>query len=297
MIVAKLNGGLGNQLFQYAAARRLSIKHATKLKLDIEYLKNSHQKITNRQYCLDKFNIKADIATPLEIAEISGIRPNLKMNLLVRTRRALGLNSLAPHAIKEKSFQFDPSFIAAPDDIYMLGFWQSEKYFTDIHNTLRRELSFIQGPQGKNADLASKIATENAVFLHIRRGDYVSHPDVAKLNGTCDQAYYDRSLSIIADKVRNPVLYVFSDEPEWVRQNMHFPFPTTIIDHNGPDDAHEDLRLMSLCRHAIIANSTFSWWGAWMIDSEDKVVVAPRKWFADPDIDTSDVIPDHWIPA
>lgn len=297
MIVAKLNGGLGNQIFQYAAARRLALIHETSLKLDIEYLKSTNQKITRRQYCLDRFKIKAEIASPLEIAEISGIRPNLKINILARTRRALGLNRFTPHPIIEKLFQFDPSLIAAPDNIYMTGFWQSEKYFSDIQNLLRKELAFVHAPQEKNADLACKIATENAVFLHIRRGDYVSRPDVAKLNGTCDQAYYDRSLSIIADKVSNPVLYVFSDEPEWVRQNMHFPFPTTIIDHNGPDDAHEDLRLMSLCRHAIIANSTFSWWGAWLIDCADKVVVAPRKWFVDPGIDTSDVIPDRWILA
>lgn len=297
MIVAKLNGGLGNQIFQYAAARSLSIRHRTSLKLDIEYLRSNDQKITKRQYCLDNFNITAEIANPIEVAEISGIRPTLIANLSVRLRNIFGLSKFTPNPVRETGFPFDPALLDSPDQSYLVGYWQSEKYFSNISGILRNELSFKKQPTAKNLAIANKMATENAVFLHIRRGDYVSHPDVAKLNGTCDQAYYEHALAIVADKVDAPVLYVFSDEPEWVRQNMRFPFPATVIDHNGQDEAHEDLRLMSLCKHAIIANSTFSWWGAWLIDSQDKVVVAPRKWFADPDIDTSDVIPDRWLLA
>lgn len=297
MIVAKLNGGLGNQIFQYAAARSLATRNRTSLKLDIEYLRSNDQRITNRQYCLDNFNISAEIANPIEIAEISGVRPTFFINISVRLRNILGLSQFTPNTVRETGFPFDPAILDSPGQTYLVGYWQSEKYFSDISEILRTELSFKNSPTGNNLEIANKMVGENAVFLHIRRGDYVSHPDVAKLNGTCDQAYYERALGIVADKVAAPVLYVFSDEPEWVRQNMRFPFPATVIDHNGPDAAHEDLRLMSLCKHAIIANSTFSWWGAWLIDQDQKIVVAPRRWFADPSIDTSDVIPDRWILA
>lgn len=233
----------------------------------------------------------------MEISELSGFRKNIIQSTAIKIRSLLGLRKYKDNPIYEPHFNYWDKFHNQAKDAYLIGFWQSEKYFSNMEQILRKEFRFSKQPSGLNAEIADKICQNNAVFLHIRRGDYVSHPDVAKFNGTCDQAYYERALSIVADKVSEPILYVFSDEPEWVRQNMHFPFPSTIIDHNGPDDAHEDLRLMSLCRHAIIANSTFSWWGAWLIDSEDKVVVAPRKWFADPNIDTSDVIPDRWILA
>lgn len=295
MIFAKLNGGLGNQLFQYAAAKRLAIHHGTSVKLDISYLMSDEQRITQRKYALAPFEIKASLASNLEIAEISGRRKNLWQSIVVRSRQFLGLSDYKPRPLREPYFHFYPEILNAPDNVYLVGFWQSEKYFKDIEETLREELTLKSPLFGRDAEIAGKIRCENSVFVHIRRGDYLSVPEVNALNGVCGLKYYEQSMNQLAKTIGDPHLFVFSDDPVWVRQNLKSPYPMTFVDHNGPADAHQDLRLMSICRHAIIANSTFSWWAAWLINNPQKIIYAPNRWFAGGQHDTSDLLPPEWF--
>ena len=130
--------------------------------------------------------------------------------------------------------------------------------------------------------------------MHIRRGDYVSNPTTNKLHGTCSLEYYHNAVDIIAAKVSNPHFFIFSDDHEWARNNFKIDYPLTFVAHNNAGKNYEDMRLMSLCKHHIIANSSFSWWGAWLGSNPKKIVCAPRGWFKDKSLNTNDIIPSDW---
>lgn len=146
-----------------------------------------------------------------------------------------------------------------------------------------------------NEQVAQNILSVNAVSLHVRRGDYVSNLTINQFHGTCSLEYYNQAIAQIAKKVETPHFFVFSDDPEWVKSNLKIDYSITIVDHNNADKNYEDIRLMSLCKHHIIANSSFSWWGAWLCRNPNKIVIAPLKWFNDKSINTTDLIPDGWI--
>lgn len=280
MIVVRLMGGLGNQLFQYAAARRLAYKHDTSLKLDTSEL--LRQKIlggsdTQRFYELSPFNIEGDTLTIIDIISLNTFRiPRLV-------------------TIKESHFHFDPQILNLPDNVYLQGFWQSEKYFADIGDTIRQELTVKERPNSRNRQMLQRIQAGNAVGLHVRRGDYVTNPRHSQFHGLCSPEYYRKAIRYIGSRVQNPHFYVFSDDPEWYQDNMKTGFPTIYVGHNGPGKGYEDLRLMSSCKHFIIANSSFSWWGAWLSENKGKIVVAPKRWFAQPGNNTKDLLPRSWI--
>jgi hypothetical protein len=143
-------------------------------------------------------------------------------------------------------------------------------------------------------DAQAEISAANAVSLHIRRGDYVSNAKFNAAHGTCDLDYYARAAAFVAERVGDPVIYAFSDDPAWVAENLKLPFEMRFVDHNDGSTAHEDLRLMATCKHHIIANSSFSWWGAWLNPLKDKVVAAPTQWFADPAKSNPDILPQSW---
>ena len=143
--------------------------------------------------------------------------------------------------------------------------------------------------------MAAEIAACNAVSLHVRRGDYAADPVVTSMHGLCPLDYYDRAVEYVLGRVSDPAFFLFSDDPDWVREHLKLRGSVSVVDHNGPDSGSEDLRLMSLCRHHIIANSTFSWWGAWLDPRPDKLVIAPKRWFADESLDTSDLLPAGWV--
>jgi len=172
------------------------------------------------------------------------------------------------------------------------GYFQSERYFEAHADVVRAELTPARPPDPQNARWLAEIAAEpRAVSLHVRRGDYVRNAKFAAHHGTCTPAYYDRALAYVTEQIgAAPVIYVFSDDPEWVRANMQLPCDVRVVGHNDASRNVEDLRLMSACRHHIIANSSFSWWGAWLNPRRDKVVAAPAMWFADP----TSVNPDIW---
>jgi hypothetical protein len=289
MIIVKLMGGLGNQMFQYALGRSLSMRHGTNLKLDLSFLEGEQQGNTPRKFELDRFCIAAEKATRWEII-------SMKESCISRLEAAvvrLILNKTICLKYKEKFFCFDPLVLTLPDNTYLDGFWQSERYFYDISNIIRNDFT-VRNPL--NADalcLSEEIRTVNSVSLHIRRGDYVTDTRTRNVHGVCNLEYYSNAEKLVSQTIRNPHFFVFSDDPDWAARNLKLNFPVTIVNRHI-NSAHEDLNLMSLCRHHVIANSSFSWWGAWLSNSPEKIVVAPKSWFTDSSINTSDLIPSGW---
>lgn len=286
MIIVRLIGGLGNQLFQYALVRRLSLLHDVPLKLDI----SQFETYKLRRYSLNAFNIIEDYATEGDIVRIkekgfASFR-RLTEKLLPYYKRSY---------IHERSLHFDPNILKSPKNLYLEGYWQSERYFKDIEDVIRREFTFKFKPDASNERTSEHINSVNAVSLHIRRADYVSDAAINQFHGTCTLAYYQQAVEIIVRKALSPHFFVFSDDILWAKENLILTYPTIFISHNNATKDFEDLRLMIQCKHHIIANSSFSWWGAWLSKNPDKIVIAPQKWFNDESINTKDLIPEGWI--
>jgi Glycosyl transferase family 11 len=287
MVIARLMGGLGNQLFQYAAGRRLAHARSSLLKLDI----SDCGPRAKRQYRLHHFNVTQTVATPAELARFRGKSPRALWTRIGDRFRPYARR----RRLRERHFHFDPAILDAGGDVYLSGYWQSERYFTDVAGLLRREITWRAQPDAPNAAMAERIRAVAAVSLHVRRGDYLTNPAALALHGVCSPAYYTAAVARVVAATPDAHFFVFSDEPEWAWSNMRLGRPTTFVTLNGPDGDYEDLRLMSLCRHHVIANSSFSWWAAWLAARSDSLVIAPRRWFADPTNDTSDLIPARWL--
>ena len=267
MIITKLIGGMGNQLFQYAVGRRLAHHHGVLLKIDI----TAFREYKLRTYHLNPLNIIESVATDEEIDDLKN-----------------------RHWIRERHFHFDPEILQLGSDVYLDGYWQSEKYFKDIEGIIRNEFIVREPVNGENERHLNQIQSCNAVAIHIRRGDYVTNPSANQYHGVCSLEYYYQAVALIAERVGNPHFFIFSDEWDWVRENFHINYPVTIINNNA-NWPEQDLRLMSACRHHIIANSSFSWWGAWLGTHPDRIVIAPQKWFNTPEHCTQDLLPEYWL--
>lgn len=288
MIIVRIMGGLGNQMFQYAAGRQLAATHNTVLKLDISDFNDYNL----HDYGLSSFKINEIFATPAEIQflkepESSSFKKKLKK--LLRQPSKLGITH-----IREKQYHFDPEILTIPDSVYLDGYWQSEKYFSNIADIIRTEFTVKLPQADKNLELAQQITSCESVSLHVRRGDYVTDEKTNTIHGTCDLGYYERCIEHLAQKVHHPCFFIFSDDPDWAEKNLKITHPTTFVCHNGPKKNYEDLRLMSQCRHHIIANSSFSWWGAWLGQYQDTIVCAPDRWFNAPSFNTKDLLPNTW---
>lgn len=295
MIIVRLMGGLGNQMFQYATARRLALWHGAELALDTGYFNQVPPGDTPRYYELDRLRIQARLASTSEIAALSGRCRNNWLAAGIYLRRLVGLTHSRPHLVRERPGEFCTEVLTLPDNVYLDGYWHSERYFSDFSEVIRNELTVTAPLAGRNLALAAEISRVEAVALHVRRGDYVSSAKTAAFHGSLSVSYYYRAVDELGRRVDNPHLFVFSDDPDWVRHELKFPVPTTLVDHNPPGRGYEDQRLMSLCRHAIIANSSFSWWGGWLIDNPGKVVIAPQFWFNDPARQSPELLPAGWL--
>lgn len=294
MIIVKLKGGLANQMFQYAAARRLACICNSCLKLDLSFLNGAQEGCVPRTYELSNFQITAEVATPVEIARISGQKKKRIRSLFSRMLKS-SKAELSPGIYQESCFQFDPAVLDLPDNTYLDGYWQSERYFSDIKEIIHQEFTVKTELSGKNIEIASAIrGSESSVSLHVRRGDYVANQRTFEFHGVCAEKYYRNCIEALYKEVTDPCFFVFSDDPGWAEKNLRLDSPAYFMTHNGADKGYEDLRLMSMCRHNIIANSSFSWWGAWLNTYPRKRVYCPDPWFNAPDMDTSDLIPDTW---
>ena len=286
VIVAKINGGLGNQLFQYAAGRALAHCHQTELVLDLSWFDNRPLGNTPWKYELHHYPNQARITNPAEQLMCRYYQGRLVRHIPFLPRKWKHL--------REPHFQYDPHFLHYPNDAYLDGYWQSSCYFEGIGNLISAELQPIAPPGERNVELMAAMQSTNSVALHIRRGDYLSNPTAVGYHGVCSLDYYQQAVQLIASKVPNPHFYVFSDDLEWAKLNLALEFPVSFVGHNVGDQAFQDLRLISHCQHQIIANSSFSWWGAWLNPHLEKIVIGPKKWFL-VNKDTSTLFPPHWL--
>jgi len=289
MVIVRIIGGLGNQLFQYAAGRRLAALHKVPLRLDI----SGFEGYKLHKYSLGHFNISEEFADP---GDVSGFkyRSSLAGKFYGFFLRVFGRSRAFSH-VREKKFSFDPVIALRGGDVYLDGYWQSEKYFKDIEPLIRQDFSFKHSPDQVNQDAVRQIANCNSVSVHIRRGDYVSNPETNSIHGTSSMEYYRSAMRFLLNKNPDARFFIFTDDPAWVGKNMAFESPVELLTHNDANKNYEDMRLMSLCKHNIIANSSFSWWGAWLNSNPEKIVVAPKKWFNDLSMDTKDLIPENWV--
>jgi len=290
MVVVKLMGGLGNQMFQYAAGRRLSHFNGTSLKFDLSWFQENNPECSARNFSLKALNISGEIATAKEVKKYKNkdlfVWPNFIYNIFKLSRRMY---------VSEKEFSFDPQVLELSGNIYLDGYWQSEKYFKDIDSIIRDDFSVKDGLNVKDKESADAITKTNSVSIHIRRGDYLSNAATNQYHGACTLDYYRRAVEKISSQIPQPHFFVFSDDHKWTKENLKVDFPLAFIEHNGPDKAYNDLRLMTLCKHNIIANSSLSWWGAWLNKNPEKVIISPLKWFNVASINTEDLIPESWL--
>lgn len=287
-VVVGLSGGLGNQLFQYATGRALSLRRGVPLILDTSWF-SARQ---SRRYALDHFAV---VATRVCAGGDHGYQQNKWMALAERIARRFAVRRMGAPVFRERYFHFDPSVSGLSAPVYLDGYWQSERYFSEIRDVLVNDFS-LRSPMGlQSSEMLKQISESDAICVHVRRGDYVTNPVASAVHGLCQLDYYYQGVKFVLDGMTNPHCFVFSDDPDWVRANLELPVARTIVDFNAEDMAHEDLLLMAACKRFVIANSSFSWWGAWLCTSPNKRVVVPKQWFLNDDKDTRDLIPEDWV--
>lgn len=292
MIIVNLKGGLGNQMFQYAAGRRLAEACGTELKLDRTFLSKGQYKanVTLRNYELSIFNVEENFATHAEVRRFKNLK-NVLMNKFFP-------GFIGNKYVKEKFFHFDPRIMSLGNNRYLDGHWMSEKYFADIQPVIKQDFSFRNKVINDAKNLHAKIVRTNSVCLQVRRGDYIKNPEIARVHLTTSLDYFSRAIATIKDQISSPVFFVFSDDIEWCYEhlntldNMHFVEKE--LRNKGTTNS-DYLQLMIACKHFIISNSTFGWWGAWLSENKTKIVIAPKKWFNISSAVTTDIYPYSWF--
>lgn len=283
-VVVGLSGGLGNQMFQYAVGRALALRLGTPLQVDLSWFICRKA----RTYALAPFAL--EIAT----CDAEAFVPGILRIPWARTIRRFAWKRMGLPVFRERHFHFDPAIKSLVRPACLDGYWQSELYFSEYRDVLLRDFSPRDHPPEDCRALAERIASTESVCVHIRRGDYVFDKQAAGVHGLCTMEYYRRGISLVTQGLKTPHCFVFSDDPDWVRSHFVSEIPMTIVDANTTAEAHWDLYLMSLCRHFVIANSSLSWWGAWLAPDPSKRVVAPARWFQSSRNDTRDLIPASW---
>lgn len=277
MITTRLHGRLGNQMFQYAAARGLAARIGTQVALDARGALARGEGVLTRVF-------------DLPLAKPAHLPPERREHPVRYAMWRYG--GLAPKFRREQGLGYNPQIEHWGDGTYLHGYWQSERYFDHIAEDIRRDFTFPAFSNAQNADMAARIGDSLAISLHVRRGDYLT----LGAHVLCDQAYYEAALARVLDGLEGePTVFVFSDDPDWAKANLPLPCEKVVVDFNGPETDFEDMRLMSLCRHNIIGNSSFSWWAAWLNANPEKRVAGPAKWFGDPKLSNPDILPPRWI--
>ena len=270
-------GGLGNQMFQYAFYRNLELMGKDAY-LDIGEYRDYE---LHNGFELQKiFSIAPKI---ISTSDVASFRQNKFFKILDRLK-------LFRRVISQSEFNFERKYFDYYFSRYLIGYWQSEAYFSEINAQIREDFTFPV-LDAENQLIADKIEATNAVSLHVRMGDYVNHP---LHGGICTLEFYRKAINIISCEVSNPQFFVFSNDINLCQSNLQLDNAIYVIGNSGAN-SFKDMHLMSLCKHNIIANSSFSWWGAWLNNNSDKIVVAPAKWFNDSQINTSDLLPATWM--
>lgn len=301
MIITRLLGGLGNQMFQYAAGLALAERRRTVLKLDVGWFHEDPEHAPHNRYGLSCFNVTEQFATREEIDRIRG-RPFRRTESwaagaasMLRLPRLAELLAHGGRWHIQKAFGFYPEFLELPDDTYIDGMWQSERFFsTEVAELLRMHFSVRYPEDPSVRELAERIRGGPSAFVHFRRGDYAANPRYSRDIGLLGPGYYQQAVKALRDARPDTTLYVFSDRIEEAERIFKPEGPHVFVKAASSWHASHELRLMSLCDHAIVSNSTFAWWAAWLNPNPAKLVFAPDPWFAGGDRDGRDVVPQSW---
>jgi len=276
MIIVKLIGGMGNQMFQYAFARSISLKTNTEFKIDLSFLKRKDlgENFTYRDFDLDIFNISENIIKEIQTDNLQ--------------------------SVSEKMFSYSQETVNTIEqnignDLYLDGYWQSYKYFEEFEDYIKKDFTFknlVENNKDTNVkNMFKDIIKSNSVMVNIRRSDYLNN----NFHGVMGSDYINESSKIIESKIDNPKYFVFSDDIEWCKENIKLN-NMVIVDHKYKGDRFDlYLQLMKSCKHFIIPNSTFAWWAAWLSNNKNKIVISPKSWFTDFNINTNDLIPSNWV--
>ncbi|RKS45138.1 glycosyl transferase family 11 [Gillisia mitskevichiae] len=290
MILISLQGGLGNQMFQYAIARILGEKNHTPVVLEKSFfiLKEKKPGHTPRDFELNIFNNEYLISSDLHVNKFTNL------SFLNKVRKKLGCNY--PKTFLEEKFTFNPEALLVKPPVILHGYFQSYKYYDGYEALVKQIFEFpVNKLDEVNSSLLYRIKETTAISIHIRRGDFINDMKTKTFHGNCSIDYYLKAINFFVSKFSGFQLFFFSDDSEWVKEKFEtLPNPKLFIDHNKGENNWKDMFLMSSCSHNIIANSSFSWWAAWLNNNPNKTVIAPKNWFAK-DIDTNDLIPDQWI--
>lgn len=279
MLIIKIVGGLGNQMFQYAIGQEL-LELGYQVKYDISEFKRSS---IHNGYELERiFGIKLNLAT---VAETATHNPSLINKILRSLKLKYGY-------IRQHDFAYHPKYLKLNPhrNFYLDGYWQSEKYFQRSLAKIKQQLVFSK-LDFDNEQYLTIINNNNSIAIHVRRGDYVNHP---LHGGICDLNYYHQAIKFMKDQVSNPYFIVFSNDITWCKINLKLD-NALYITGNNKINSYKDMQLMSQCKYNIIANSSFSWWGAYLNNYIDKIVIAPKIWFNKDSYDTKDLLPSTWI--
>ena len=295
MIVVKLMGGLGNQMFQYAFAKSLAIKNNTNVKVDLSFLldRSPRENFIFREYDLTVFDLFVEVIKQNEKEIFCEVRRNSIFKRFFPTKYEEQTKYLT-----EEQFSFDQSNLLYSKNIYLDGYWQSEKYFKEIEADIRKDFRVKSDLSFFEEEMNSLIQSRNSVCVNFRRTDFVHLQNSAETHGASEMDYYEKAIEIIAEKVENPHFFIFSDDIEWCRENVAWNYPLTFVGHEFKGEKFASyLLLMCNCKHFIIPNSTFAWWAAWLSESKKKIVIAPRIWFKDQALQeqSGDIIPSDWI--
>lgn len=279
MIIINITGGLGNQMFQYAIAKSMSVKNNNIFKLDTSF----YPKQTLRKYELDLFSTEQNIASQQDINRLKGKEGflyKIKNRLKLKNKKPLTYkaDSLLTNSAKNTNEIFEKNIFELSGDIYLDGYWQSEEYFKDIREEIIKDFTPKNGISKYAKKYLSGIEKSNSISLHVRRGDYIDNTMFKGSGLTLTEIpYYIDAVEYINNQVENPKYFIFSDDIHWCKENFDFLEDKIFVDDTK--SAIDDMMLMSRCKHNVIANSTFSWWGAWLNQNENKIVIAPKIWY------------------
>ena len=291
-IVVRQISGLGNQFFQYAAGRFYAKRYGATMRMALDLPENAHSYGSPRPFLLDSFSI-AEPMSPLSHEDRLILTQSRTKQLLSKlVQKMQGVQIFTEPFAQRYTFSPDLPLHAGVRKLYLLGYWQTARMVDEVAQELRTALKFRTEPAGKNAALIQKIRTsEVPISVHIRRGDYTLS---AEGNIALPFTYYERAIQHCKNTFYNPVFFIFSDDMDYARASMPSGVASVFVEHNSDAASQEDLRLMSTCRHHIIANSTFSWWGSWLNPDAGKLVIAPKFWHLNSSSYYPDLLPSTW---